>query len=327
MVQILVVGTGSMGWNHARVCSSLGSLVGVCDQSEEAAARAGHEYSVPSFSSLDSAIRECNPDALIIATPTTTHLEVLKTAIQSKLHALIEKPIANDIKEAEEIFEALDGTEIICSVGHIERYNPVIMKAKEIISGREFGEVITTSSRRVSNFPGRIRDVGVLLDLGIHDIDNSIYLMGSNPVSVYCVGGTNNKIDFEDHVTMIIHFENGRSSVVEVNWITPMKVRKISMTCDEAFIDIDYMSQEIMISSSNFVELNQPSKFQPQIQFETKSIPVEKREPLLLEIEDFVSSIEKGKPPMVSVDDGILALRVAEAAKESLNTGKVIPIV
>ena len=153
MVQILVVGTGSMGWNHARVCSSLGSLVGVCDQSEEASARAGHEYSVPSFSSLDSAIRECGPDALIIATPTTTHLDVLKTAIQSKLHALIEKPIANDIKESEEISRVLDGTDIICSVGHIERYNPVIMKAKEIISGKEFGDVITTSSRRVSNFP------------------------------------------------------------------------------------------------------------------------------------------------------------------------------
>ena len=80
MVGILVVGTGSMGWNHARVCSSLDSLVGVCDQSEEASARAGHEFSVPSFTSLDSAIRECSPDALIIATPTTTHLEVLKTA-------------------------------------------------------------------------------------------------------------------------------------------------------------------------------------------------------------------------------------------------------
>tara|TARA_Y100001980_G_C14527316_1_gene302914 strand:- start:85 stop:1068 length:984 start_codon:yes stop_codon:yes gene_type:complete len=326
MVGILVVGTGSMGWNHARVCSSLDSLVGVCDQSEEASAAAGHEFAVPSFTSLDSAIRECSPDALIIATPTTTHLEVLKTAAGSNLHSLIEKPIANDIREAKEISKVLEGRELICSVGHIERYNPVIKKAKEIITGREFGEVITTSSRRVSNFPGRIRDVGVILDLGIHDIDNSIYLMGSKPVSVYCVGGTNNEIDFEDHVTIIIHFENGRSSIIEVNWITPMKVRKISMTFDEAFMDIDYMNQDIKISSSNFVELNKPSKFQPQIQFETKNIPVERREPLFLEIEDFISSIEKGKPTMVPVNDGILALRVAEAAKESLNKGEVIHI-
>ena len=87
------------------------------------------------------------------------------------------------------------------------------------------------------------------------------------------------------------------------------------------------MNQEIKISSSNFVELNEPSKFQPQIQFETKSIPVERREPLLLEIEDFISGIEKGKPTMVTVNDGITALKVAEAAKESLNRGEVIHIV
>ena len=327
MSKILVVGTGSMGWNHARVCASLDSLVGVCDQSKDAANRAGEQFSVPSFDSIGEAINETSPDALIIATPTSTHLEVLKIAIENGLDALIEKPIARDIVEAEEISSILEGTRAICSVGHIERYNPVIKKAKEIVQTKEYGDVITTSARRVSNFPGRIRDVGVILDLGIHDIDNSIYLMGSKPVSVYCVGGSNHEIEFEDHVTMIIHFENGRSSVVEVNWITPMKVRKISLTCDIAFVDIDYMDQEIVVSSSNFMELDNPNQFQPKIQFESKTMAVEKSEPLLLEIQDFINCIETRGSPLVSVMDGILALRVAQAAQESLSTGKVIPIV
>jgi predicted dehydrogenase len=126
---------------------------------------------------------------------------------------------------------------------------------------------------------------------------------------------------------MIIQFENGRSSVVEVNWITPMKVRKISLTCDSAFVDIDYMGQEIIVSSSDFIELDKPNQFQPKIQFESKTIAVEKGEPLLLEIQDFINSIENRGRPMVSVMDGILALRVAQAAQESLSTGEVVSIV
>lgn len=326
MTQILVVGTGAMGWNHARVCSSIGSLAGVCDQDRGASIRAGQEFSAPSFSSLDTAIKGCNPDAIIIATPTSSHLEVLKTAVENNLHALIEKPIARDISEAEEISAILEKSDIICSVGHIERYNPVIRKAKEIIEGEEFGKVISTSSRRVSNFPGRIRDVGVILDLGIHEIDNCIYLMGGKPISVYCVGGTHNDIDFEDHVTMVIRFDNGKSSVIEVNWITPMKVRKIALKCDSAFIDIDYMDQEIIVSSSNFMDLDKPNKFQPKIQFENKIVAVEKSEPLLLEITDFIDSIEKSRSPIVSATDGILALRVAQAAQDSLSSGKVVKI-
>ena len=139
-------------------------------------------------------------------------------------------------------------------MGHIERFNPVIKRCKGMIDDGELGEVITISSRRVSNFPGRIRDVGVILDLGIHDIDNSIFLMGSKPVSVFCTGGTHNDIEYEDHVTIMILFENGKSAVIEVNWITPLKVRKISLTCEKAFAELDYMDQTISVSSSKYID-------------------------------------------------------------------------
>ena len=153
-----------------------------------------------------------------------------------------------------------------------------------MIERGDLGDIITISSRRVSNFPGRIRDVGVILDLGIHDIDNSIFLMGSKPISVYCTGGTHNDIEHEDHVTMTVRFENGKSAVIEVNWITPMKVRKLSLTCDMGHVELDYIDQSITMSSSRFVKPEEETQFPAKIEFDKKSLPVEKDEPLKLEI-------------------------------------------
>jgi UDP-N-acetylglucosamine 3-dehydrogenase len=125
---------------------------------------------------------------------------------------------------------------------------------------------------------------------------------------------------------MMILFENGKSAVIEVNWITPLKVRKLSLTCDKAFAELDYIDQSISVSSSKFIEPEEKSQYPARIEFETRSLPVTKSEPLKLEIEDFVAAINGQKEVGVSGRDGLLALKVARAAEESLATGMVIAI-
>ena len=331
MQSVLVVGVGAMGWNHVRVCSEIGVLCGVCDQNRSEADRVAEEFGVPGFYEIDSAIAELCPDGVIIATPTFTHYEIASKVIDKGISLLIEKPISDDIQKAIELVDRANGEDLVLAVGHIERHNPVITEAKKNIVEGEWGEVVTISTRRVSNFPGRIRDVGVILDLGIHDIDNVIFLMGSTPISVYAVGGSLNDIENEDHATLMIKFENGNNAIVEVNWITPMKVRTVSLTCEESFVELDYMSQEIVASSSVFVDPENPNQFPANLEIQREIIPVESKEPLRLEIEDFLECIRIRKTggdfsPLVDGEQGIMALKVALAAIESINSGEVVLI-
>jgi len=329
--RVLVVGIGAMGWNHARVCSEIGALCGVCDQDEEGSARVGEEFEVPGYCDVDKAIEELKPDGIIIATPTFTHFEIASKAIDAGINLLIEKPISDDISKATELVDRADERGLVLGVGHIERHNPVITEAKRRIGMGEWGELVTISTRRVSNFPGRIRDVGVILDLGIHDIDNATYLMGSTPKSVYATGGSLHDIEYEDHASLMIGFENGNKAVVEVNWITPMKVRTVSLTCEKAFVELDYMKQEISVSSSVFADPENPNQFPANIEIERKSVPVKRDEPLKLEILDFLQAISQSNEsellrPLVDGRQGIMALRVAIAALESIETGEVVSI-
>ncbi len=326
MTKVVVVGTGSMGYNHARVCSELGILAGVIDQDTSSAKRVGELFDVPYYSDFEHGLEDIEPIGAIIATPTFTHNKLAKVALERGVNILVEKPISDNLVSGEEIVNLAIDRGLVCAVGHIERFNPIIKTTKRLIERGDLGEIITISSRRVSNFPGRIRDVGVILDLGIHDIDNSIFLMGSKPISVYCTGGTHNDIEHEDHVTMTVRFENGKSAVMEVNWITPMKVRKLSLTCDMGHVELDYIDQSITMSSSRFVKPEEETQFPAKIEFDKKSLPVEKDEPLKLEIVDFVDSICSDNQPYVSGLDGLIALRVALAAEESLETGMVVNI-
>ena len=317
-----------MGWNHVRVCSEIGVLCGVCDQNISETDRVAEEFGVPGFYEVDDAVGELKPDGVIIATPTFTHYDIASKLIDHGINVLIEKPISDDIQKAQDLVDKARNMDLVLAVGHIERHNPVISAAKKNISEGKWGDVVTISTRRVSNFPGRIRDVGVILDLGIHDIDNATFLMGSNPISVYAVGGSLNDIEYEDHATMMIEFENGNNAIVEVNWITPMKVRTVSLTCEKGFVELDYMSQEIFASSSVFVDPENPNQFPANLEIHRELVPVDGAEPLRLEIEDFVNCIEgaEHRTPLVDGEQGIVALRVAIAALESIKSGEVVSI-
>ena len=325
-MRLLVVGVGSMGWNHARVCSELGLLAAVCDSDEAQVKSVSEKFNVPHYTNISTALNKIRPDGVIISTPTNTHHSLAAKALESGTNVLIEKPIASEVCQGEDLISLAKERQLILSVGHIERHNPVIRRAKSHLESGEWGELITLNARRVSPFTGRINDVGAILDTGIHDIDNSIYLMDSKPVSVFATGGSFNQIDFEDHANVVINFENGKSAVIEVNWITPMKVRTQSLTCEKTFVELDYIKQQLFIQKSSISDTNSPRLYPPPIEFLSTKINLNNEEPLRLEIEDFVDSVKENRSPLVGGEDAVLALKVGMAAIESMDSGEVVYI-
>ena len=326
MLRIGVIGTGSMGRNHVRVCSELEEveLVGVVDTNREIGRKIAEKFNTKLF--LDH--REIIPfiDAAIIATPTRHHHRIAMDLLNNGKHVLVEKPICSSVEEAEELVKKAEVEDLTLAVGHIERHNPAVKLVKDMLNKKGFGEIITLVSKRVSNLPGRIRDVGVILDFGIHDIDVMRFLVG-DVESVYARAGRfNQNIDYEDYADIILNFRNGITGIVEVNWLTPMKIRKLFLTCSKNFVEVDYMNQSVIISSSTFREINEMDLYHVPIQYNIDQITLEKKEPLKNEIIDFVEAIEEDKKPLATGNDGLAALKIAKAAEESYKNNNIIEI-
>jgi len=326
MLKIGVIGTGSMGKNHVRVCSELEDveLVGVSDVDKATAKKIAEKFDAKAFFDYKDLLPEI--DAGIIATPTSTHHKIAVDLLNKGKHVLVEKPICDSVEKAEELIKKAQKEDLILAVGHIERYNPVVKFVKDALDKKRFGELITLSSKRVSNFPGRIRDVGVIFDFGIHDIDIMRFL-GGEVKSVYARAGKfNQNIDYEDYATIILNFEDGMSGIVEVNWLTPMKIRKLFLTCSKNFVEVDYINQSVIISSSAFRGIDEMDLFHIPIEYNIDQVALEKKEPLKNEIKDFVDAIVNNRKPLATGEDGVMALKIAEAAIKSYKEGEVVRI-
>ncbi len=324
MLKIGVIGVGSMGKNHARVCSELENvdLVGVVDTDRTTAKKIADIFNTNAFFDYKEIIPKI--DAAIVATPTSTHYKIAMDLLDEGRHVLVEKPICSSIKEAEELVKKAEEEDLVLAVGHIERHNPAVRFVRDMANRKEFGEIIALSSKRVSNLPTRIRDVGVILDFGVHDIDVMRFLVGDIE-SVYARAGRFNKdIKYEDHANIVLNFKNGVTGVLEVNWLTPMKVRKLFLTCSKNFVEVDYMRQLVIISSSTFREMDEINLYNVPIQYNIHQITLERKEPLKNEITDFVEAIMRSREPLATGVDGLMALKVAKAAEKSFKTGDVI---
>jgi len=323
MIKIGVVGAGSMGKNHARVCSEINDveLTGICDVDNTTAKIVAERFHTKAYTSYQDLISKV--DAVIIATPTSTHFDISTKALSSGKHVLVEKPICDTIKNAQDMVKKAEDENLVLATGHIERHNPAVAFVKEGIQKNRFGDVISLSSQRVSNLPGRIRDVGVILDFGVHDIDVMRFLSGE-VLSVYAKAGTyTKKIQYEDYATILLNFENDVCGVVEVNWLTPIKIRKMFLTCSEQFVEMDYIDQSVTVSSSSFKAVDEMNLYHVPMQFTSSHIGLERKEPLKNEIQDFIHAVQTNKKPLASGYDGLMALRIAHGALQSYKTGDV----
>lgn len=265
-------------------------------------------------------------DAVTIAVPTALHREVAEAVAMAGVHLLVEKPLAGNVTDAEFIVAAAVSAGVTLAVGHVERYNAIVEHAKMCIDSRKWGKILTLSAKRFSNYPTRIHDVGVLFDLTIHDVDVICYLANGDVRSVYAAGGKSKNERHEDHVNLVMGFEDGRIGLCETNWLTPMKVRELSITTTTCYVNLNYLTQEIEILSSQFGDINESNLYQPPMEVSEQKIPMKRKEPLKSELMDFLEAIMEKKMPLVTGREGIKAVKIVEAGLKSLNSSSVVSI-
>ena len=306
---VSVIGCGSWGRNHARIYKELDNarLISVVDQDENRAREIGTRYGVEWYTDTDKIFKNSEIEAVSICTPTITHAEIALEAIEEGKHLLVEKPMTNTIKEAKMLIKAAKKKGVHLTVGFVERFNPAVTEAIKRVSSGEIGEVILAHARRVSRRPLRIGDVGVIKDLGIHDIDVILQLFKNTPIEVYAIAGSIAH-KFEDYANIILKYEGNRNAFIETNWLTPRKVRNLIITGTEGLINVEYITQRIIIE-------NQKHLYQPFI---------ENKEPLKIELQNFVDSILRDEPPKPTGEDGLRALQICEAAIKSSKMGKSV---
>ena len=311
MIRVGVIGVGAMGKHHARIYSQMDDveLVGVADTDAKTAMEIALKYETEPFNEPEKLLKN-DLDAVSIAVPTSRHKDVALKVASYGVHMLIEKPIAESLESADAIIEAARRENIKLLIGHVERFNSVVLKLKEVISSGELGEILSISCRRVGPYPPRIKDVGIIIDLAVHDIDVISYLYGKRAMSVYTIAGNSFHIK-EDHASILLNYGKEKSVIVETNWLTPHKVRKLTVTGTKGVAYADYLEQSLEIWKEEGRE----------------EVSVEKREPLKNELEHFLDAVVKDEKPSPSGEEGKYALYVALSAIKSYESGSNISLI
>ena len=305
-----VIGTGTMGINHSRIYfeSSKYELIGIADLNYDRATMIAQDYACKAFHDYEALLRE-NLDVISIVVPTILHKEVALSAIDCGSNILVEKPISDTVQNADEIIKAAHTKGVQVLVGHIERFNPAIIKLKELIDNNLLGDIISISAKRVGPFNPRIRDVGIILDLGTHDIDILSYLSGKKVKAIYAVAGSTFHTH-EDHAIMTLTFEDGSNGVIETNWLAPHKIRTLTVVGSNGIAEANYVDSTLRLFDKEWI----------------RDAKIDKQEPLKLEIEHFAECILNNEEPLITGEDGKTVLEIALKAIESAQTGKVCPL-
>jgi len=308
-LKVAVIGCGVWGYNHARVYSELPSakLEAVVDIDPEKTQRACKRFHCKGYGSVDKMFSEVDIDAVSICTPTITHYDIAHRALMERKHVLVEKPMTATSEEAEKLIDEARQVGSFLSIGFVERFNPAVVESKKLVSRGEIGDVLNIHTRRVTRKPSRVGDIGVVKDLGIHDIDILSYIMGEQPEKVYATIGCH-RHRFEDYANIVLRYSDGRSGFVETNWLTPKRVRNLTITGSDGIINVEYTTQELCVKKNDYI-------YQPLNWY---------REPLQLELQDFTSAIMEKRKPTVTGVDGLNALRICEAALKSGDSGEIV---
>jgi len=264
-------------------------------------AEVSKKYNTVGFVDYDNVLKMPEIDAVSICVPTTYHYEVVMSAIEQGKHVLVEKPIAFTLKEAKDMVRAARKEGVKLATGHVERFNPAVLEAKKLLREKLIGEVVSVSAKRVGPFPPRIKDVGVTIDLAIHEVDVMAYLMDSPVSKVYAhVGSRLEKCEYEDHAEIMMEFYNNAIGMLEVNWLTPYKKRQLEVTGTDGIISLDYIDQTVEIFGKN-----------------ARNVRVPHNEPLMVELDSFLNAIMLDEKPKITGEDGIHALKTVLAAMKS----------
>ena len=311
-VRTAVIGTGSWGKNHARTYKELAEteLLAICDINAERANNLAKQLGVTPYSSVEKMFKNEDIEAVSVCTWSTSLAKEATKAVENGKHVLVEKPMAANTKQAERLLAASEKMGVHLTVGFLMRFIPGLQQMKKAVEDKSIGKLVCATAKRVSQWPDRIGDVGVVKDTAIHDIDVMLYLFNQDPIAVYAKTGNMRHQKFEDYAQIMLTFEGGKSAFIESNWLTPYKTRILTATGSEAIMKLDYITQELTVEDAT-------QTMQPRYQIQ---------EPLKLELQHFANCILKKEKPLVTGLDGLKALRIAESAIKSSSTDRIVKL-
>lgn len=324
-INVAVIGLGNMGKHHVRNYHNISkaNLLAVCDLNPDLVNEFSEKYNCKGYTNLDEVLLNESIDAITLTVPTSLHYKIAKKFIEAGIHILIEKPICDNVNEAQELIDLAKKHNCTLMIGHIERFNPVVKKLKEVIDNGEVGKVTSLISRRVGAFPAQIKDANVIIDLAVHDIDIFSYLLGKHPDKIYGNAGRALIDGREDYAEIFLTYGD-QNGFMQVNWITPIRIRNLAITGTKGYAELNYMTQELKLFESNYYEDHDNFgdfiiKFGNPVE---RHIPVEKKEPLFEELSHFVDCILEKKQPLISGEVGLKALDTALEVMSIMNMDK-----
>lgn len=330
-MRVAVIGVGSMGFNHLRVYSELADtqLVGISDVSAERLESLKSRYSVNTYTDYRELIEKEKPEAVSITVPTSEHEQVAAFALRAGVHVLVEKPIAATVEEGQRLIALAKEMDRQLMVGHIIRFNPAMQALKARLDAGELGKIFQIFCRRAGPFPARIRDVGVVVDLAPHDVDIMRFLTGLDPLRVFAETERRIHTDHEDMLFGLLRFPQGITAALEINWLTPTKIRETLVLGEKGMFRVDDLLQDLY-----FYENSQASG---ELWADIKTIrgvsegkmirfDLKRQEPLKAEIQAFLDAVKNGTQVPVTGEDGLKALRLSLALVESGVKHQVIEV-
>src|SRR6266550_9233307 len=297
-LRVGVIGAGVMGSNHARVLAGLPdtTLVGIVDPMTAHRTRATELTGCHTFASLDELVA-AGIDAVTIAAPTHLHHEIALACIARNIHVLVEKPIASTVEEGREIVAAARRAGVTLMVGHVERFNPAVAAIKQAISSED---ILSIAITRVGPFPPRMSNVGVVIDLAVHDIDLIRWFTESDIVEVQ-PQLSSAVAEREDIALLQFRTASGVLAHINTNWLTPFKARNVTVATRKKYIMGDLLTRQV----------TECFGFKPDGSYSMRHLSVGHAEPLRAELQAFIAAIRDGKEPAVTGEEGVASLEVA----------------
>jgi UDP-N-acetylglucosamine 3-dehydrogenase len=323
-----VIGVGAMGRNHCRVYHDLPDveLVAVADADLATAERVGRSFGVAHFTDPGALLDAARPALVSIATPTMEHLPVALVTIAHGVHLLIEKPLAFTVAEGRQIIAAAHAAGVTLAVGHVERYNPALTELKTRLAAGALGRVFQMHAQRLGPFPARVRDVGVVVDLATHDVDIMRYLSGAEVTRVYAETARRIHTEHEDLLSGLLRFSDGTIGVLDINWLTPTKIRQLTVTGEQGMFQVNYLTQDLYFyenadardgwdSISRLTGVSEGAMTRPRL---------DRAEPLRRELESFVAAVRGEGGAIVSGEDGLKAVEITQQIVAAGLAGRVV---
>ena len=317
--KIAVIGAGSWGKNLIRNFDALGCLHTICDVREDCLAAYKDKYPESKRERDYACVLNDNAvDAVVIATPAATHYDLAKQALLAHKHVYVEKPLALEINEAQDLVKRARDKQRVLMVGHILRYHPAITKLKQVITNGELGNIKYVYSRRLNI--GRIRtEENILWSFAPHDISVIMFLLNEKPDAVYATGGGYVKNDIADVTLTVLDFPSGVKSHIFVSWLHPFKEQMLVVVGGKKMAVFDDLTDEKLFLYPHTIEWQ--NRIPVACKADAEVVPIETSEPLKAECQHFIECIMNGQTPITDGQEGLDVLRVLHAAQNSLNNG------